>query len=69
MNCIEDFATFIRTIPYKSASPVGIAVLDYGFDDALDSYDDNIAWIRSFYPRQTPRDMINMYVSGHLFKS
>ncbi len=63
MNCMEDFASFIRTVPYKSASPVKIAVLDYGFDDALDGYDDKFAWVKSFCPGQTPRDMMNTYIS------
>jgi hypothetical protein len=29
---MEDFATFIRTVPRKIAPPVKIAVIDYGFN-------------------------------------
>ncbi|KAJ2988025.1 hypothetical protein NUW58_g257 [Xylaria curta] len=63
VSCMEDFAAFIRTVPFKSARPIKIAVLDYGFDDALDIHDDNIAWIKSFSPVQSQTDMMNKYFS------
>ncbi|RAL05798.1 uncharacterized protein BO80DRAFT_371949 [Aspergillus ibericus CBS 121593] len=61
-DCMNNFATFIQTIPDKCSHPVKIAVIGNGIDESPDTPDRRIVWSKSFCsPGFTERFLIERY--------
>lgn len=61
INCMKNFATFLRNIPEGKTSTVKIAIIDDGVDASLDSLDGKIAGGKSFCPHPNSTDLMNAY--------
>ena len=66
MDCMENFARFINSIPQESTEDIKVALIDDGIDAFDESITEKIVRGVSFSVREGPGDLLNSYfISSH----